>query len=83
MLDLFNRNKKTNAAIAKERLKIIIEHERKGRGNPEFLPRLEKEILDVVRKYVSVDEDAVSVSIDRQEHVDLLEVNVVIPENNK
>ncbi|MDX5299915.1 MAG: cell division topological specificity factor MinE, partial [Gammaproteobacteria bacterium] len=47
------RNRKNNntAAVAKERLQIIVAHERTHRGQPDYLPQLQKELLDVIRKY--------------------------------
>ena len=43
-----------SAAIAKERLKIVLAHERAGRDAPDFLPELQKELIDVVGRYVEI-----------------------------
>ena len=49
-----------SASIAKERLKIVLAHERAGRGAPDFLPKLQKELIDVVGRYVEIREDMIS-----------------------
>ena len=54
LLDYFRSNKKQNTAqLAKERLQIIVAHERSSRGGPDYLPQLKKKIIDVIRKYVN------------------------------
>ena len=56
LLDYFRSNKKQNTAqLAKERLQIIVAHERSSRGGPDYLPQLKQDILDVIRKYVNID----------------------------
>src|SRR3546814_5698902 len=55
--------KKTTASIAKDRLRIIIAQERTNRSGPDYLPLLQRELLEVIRKYVSVDVDAVKVDV--------------------
>ena len=54
----FLKTKKNTASIAKERLRIIVAQERSSRGAPDYLPLLQRELLEVIRKYVSVDVDA-------------------------
>ena len=54
-LDYFKRSKKNTASIARERLQIIVAHERGKREQPDYLPQLQQEILDVIRRYVSID----------------------------
>lgn len=79
-LDYF-RTKKTNTAnLAKERLQIIVAHERGNREQPDYLPQLQQEILAVIRKYVSIDDDMVQVEIDRNDSCSILELNVTLPE---
>ncbi|KZZ15404.1 cell division topological specificity factor, partial [Oleiphilus sp. HI0080] len=60
-LDYFKSTKKNTASIAKERLQIIVAHERGQREQPDYLPMLQQEILEVIRKYVSVNQDQVQV----------------------
>ncbi|OEY66865.1 cell division topological specificity factor MinE [Marinobacter sp. X15-166B] len=79
-LDYF-RTKKTNTAnVAKERLQIIVAHERGQRGQPDYLPQLQQELLAVIRKYVQIDDDMVQVEIDRNDSCSVLELNVTLPE---
>lgn len=74
--------KKSNAAsIAKERLQIIISHERaQQQRGPDYLPKLQQEILDVIAKYIKVDRDQVIVQLERIGDNAVLELNVTIPE---
>ncbi|MBI5442136.1 MAG: cell division topological specificity factor MinE [Deltaproteobacteria bacterium] len=80
ILDYFFRPRKPSAALAKERLQIIVAHERSMRGMPDFLPRLQREILDVIARYVQVEKDQVKVSFDRNDEREVLELNIVLPE---
>ena len=50
-----------SASMAKERLQIIVAHERNKRNAPDYLPLLQQEILEVIRKYVEIDQDHVAV----------------------
>ncbi len=81
LFGLFSGKKKTSAAAAKERLQILISHERQNRQGPDFLPDLQRDILDVVKKYVAIREDHVSVRLDRAGDASVLELNVTLPEN--
>jgi cell division topological specificity factor len=64
------------ASVAKERLQIVLAHERANREAPEFLPILQQELLDVVRRYVEVDEDVIKVSLGREGDTSMLEINI-------
>ena len=77
---LFDRPKKT-ADIAHERLQIILTHERNGRhSTPDYLPALQKELLAVISKYVTVSAENIKVQLERQDHMEVLEVNIVLPD---
>lgn len=81
LLDFF-RKQPASAPQARERLQILLAHERAGReGSPDFLPQLQRELIEVVKKYVAVDDDKVQVQLDRGDDVATLEVNVEIPES--
>ena len=80
LFELFSGKKKTSAAAAKERLQILISHERQNRQGPDFLPDLQRDILDVVKKYVAIRDDHVSVRLDRAGDASVLELNVTLPE---
>ena len=79
--DYFKSNKKNTASIAKERLQIIVAHERGKREQPDYLPQLQQEILAVIRKYVNVGDDQVQVQLDKNESCSILELNVTLPED--
>ena len=76
---LFNNKSKT-ASAAKERLQIIIARERNGRSGHDFLPALHKELIEVISKYTKVNADDIKISLDRQGNLDVLDVNVVLPD---
>ena len=77
----FLRAKKDTAATAKNRLQIIIAQERTQRGAPDYLPLLQRELLEVIRKYVSVDVDAVKVEMAKDGDHDVLDISVALPED--
>ena len=80
ILKFFKKQEKASAATAKERLQIVVAHERSKRDEEDFLPKLRKEILEVIAKYVSVDMDDVSVSLDQSDSsCSILELNVTLP----
>lgn len=79
-LDYFKSKKKNTASIAKERLQIIVAHERGQREQPDYLPKLQQEILDVIRRYVPIDQDQVQVQLDKNDDCSILELNVTLPE---
>ena len=81
LFGLFSGKKKTSAAAAKERLQILISHERQNRHGPDFLPDLQRDILVVVKKYVAVRDDHVSIRVDRAGDSSVLELNITLPEN--
>lgn len=76
----FLRAKPNTASIAKERLRIIVAQERSKRGAPDYLPLLQRELLEVIRKYVSVDVDAVKVDLVKEGEHDVLDISVALPE---
>lgn len=77
----FLRRKPNTASVAKERLQIIISHERAQReGDPDYLPKLQQEIIDVIAKYVAIDKEHVKVQLERIGDNQVLELNVTMPE---
>lgn len=80
LLDYFRSEKKSTARVAKERLQILVAHERSERNKPSYLPQLQRDILAVIRKYVAVDQDAISVNLERDDTQEILELNIVLPE---
>lgn len=78
VLNYFRRPDDT-AKFAKERLQIIIAHERGQRDNPDYLPSLQKDLLDVIAKYVKIKKEDVKIELERQERCSILELNVILP----
>lgn len=76
----FRQKKPNSASVAKERLQIIVAHERRKRDQPDFLADMQKEILDVIKKYVSIENDDISMSIDSQSDCSVLELNITLPD---
>lgn len=80
LLDFFRQRKSNSAAIAKERLQILVAHDRRA-GGPSYLPQLQRDLLKVIRKYVSVDKDAIKVTVDSDGNHEVLELNIVLPDS--
>ena len=81
LLDFFKQNRKTgSAAVAKERLQILVAHDRAG-PSPSYPPQLQRDLLKVIRKYVAVDQDAVSVQVEHEGNQEILELNIVLPDS--
>src|SRR3569833_584302 len=78
LLALFRRSPST-ASVAKERLRIIVAQERSARGGPDYLPLLRRELLEVIKKYVNVDPEAVQVNLEREDGHEVLELSVALP----
>lgn len=74
------RRRNTTASVAKERLQIIISHERSQRSAPDYLPKLQEEILAVIAKYVPISREQVSVNLERLGDSSILELNVTVPD---
>lgn len=80
ILDFFKTKPKNTANVAKERLRIIVAQERAQRDSPDYLPTLRREILEVIKKYINVDPDAVLISVERDGDQEVLELTVTLPE---
>jgi cell division topological specificity factor len=72
--------KETPASVAKERLSIIVAHERGQRSQPDYLPALQKELVEVIRKYVNIEQDQVQVALENQGSCSILELNITLPD---
>ena len=81
LMDYFRSSRPSSAAIAKERLQILVAHERSERGKPDYLPALQKELLEVIRKYVNIDQDAITMTMEQDENREVLELNIVLPDD--
>ena len=73
--------KKTSANVARERLQIILAHERGSSDtSPDYLPQLQKELVAVISKYVKINPEHIKVSLDRQDSLEVLEVKIEMPQ---
>lgn len=73
----------TSAAVAKERLQILVAHERAERSKPDYLPKLQRDLLEVIRKYVQVDDNAITVTMEEDGTREVLELNIVLPDDTE
>ena len=79
LLDFFRiKRSDTSASLAKERLKVIVSHERAKKQDPEFLKKLHAEIMEVIKKYVHIEPNQVNVNIDKDKDCSVLELNVTL-----
>ena len=82
-LSFFIGEKKKTANVAKERLQIILAHERSGRNaaEPDYLPDLQRELIAVICKYVKINPADIKVNLERQDNLEVLEVKIELPES--
>ena len=76
---LLNKKPAGSASIAKERLQIIVSHERTQRPSADFLPKLQRELVEVIAKYVHIDPEQVKVDLGGTESCSVLELNIALP----
>lgn len=77
-------NKKTTpeptAGVARDRLQLILINERGAGGvSPDYLPRLQKELIEVISRYVKIDPKDIQVNLDHQDALEVLEVKIELP----
>ena len=74
--------KKKTASVAKERLQIILAHERSGRhtSEPDYLPALQRDLIEVISRYIQINPDDIKVQLDREDNLEVLEVKIELPE---
>jgi len=72
--------KKTSASVAKDRLQLILINERGDGITPDYLPRLQKELVEVISRYVKINPEAIKVNLDRQDSLEILEVKIEMPQ---
>lgn len=86
LLDLIFGKKKTSASMAKERLQLILAHERSAGDETNsitWLPQLQEELLQVIAKYISIDKEALKINLEKRDNLELLEINVTLPEKEE
>jgi cell division topological specificity factor len=77
LLTLFRRQR--TAPVARERLQVLLAHERMAAGHSELLAVLREEILAVIAKHITVDRDKVNIKLDRGKDMSTLEIDVEMP----
>ena len=85
LISMLLGEKKKSASVAKERLQIILARERIGGSSaqPDYLPALQRELMAVVSKYVSINPDDIKVQLERQDNLEVLEVKIALPETTR
>jgi cell division topological specificity factor len=75
--------KKKTASVAKERLQIILAHERSGRNaaEPDYMPALQRDLIAVIGKYIKIDPNHIKVNLERQDNLEVLEVKIELPDS--
>ena len=83
LLSFFKGEKKKTANVAKERLQIILAHERGGRTSvPDFLPALQHDLIAVISRYIKIDPSDIKVNLERDANMEILEVKIELPDGH-
>jgi len=74
--------KKKTASVAKERLQIILAHERSGRNaaEPDYMYDLQRDLIAVISKYIKINPNDIKVNMERQGNLEVLEVKIELPD---
>ena len=80
LFDLFRRG---SAPIARERLQVLLSHERVARGRHDLLSILREEIIAVISRHVSFEPDKVQIKMDHGKSVSTLAVDIEIPNRDR
>jgi len=79
-MDYFRKERKTSASVTKERLQILVAHDRARNSGPDYLPQMQQELLAIIRKYVPISEEDINVSLENQGQTSVLELNITLPD---
>ena len=84
LLSFLLGEKKKTASVARERLQIILAHERSGKGGSraDYLPAMQRELVAVISKYVSIRAEDIRVHLERQDNFEVLQVKIELPDNS-
>jgi len=72
--------KSRSAPVARDRLQVLLAHERALDGRPDLAAVLQKEILAVIARHIPIDQDKVVVKLERGTRVSTLEIDVEMPD---
>jgi cell division topological specificity factor len=78
-MNLLKLLRRGSAPVARERLQLLLAHERSARNQPDLLGVLREEILDVIKRHVAFEPDKVQIKMDRGRSVSTLEFEIEIP----
>ena len=78
LLGFFNRNR--SASMARDRLQVLLAHERGAAGRTDLAAVLEREILEVIARHIPIERDKVVVRLDRGTQVSTLEIDIEMPD---
>lgn len=78
---LTRRTQKPSASVAKERLQIILAHERASINGPDYLPALKRDLLEVVGRYIEVDAEDIKIHLEKEGDTEILELNIALPDS--
>ena len=79
LLDIFVK-KRATAQIARERLSLVLAHERSERMGNDVIAKLKEELIAVICRHTSIDKDALNVTVEHRDSVEVLKVDLVLPE---
>lgn len=79
ILKLLTMNRKSAAKVARERLQIVLSHERSEGSNADFLPKMRNELMAVISKYVKIDQNQINVQLQKTDTCSILELNITLP----
>ncbi len=79
LLEMFR--KKSTAPVARDRLQVLLAHERSVIGKSDLLATLQEEILAVIARHVTIDREQVQIKLDRGASFSTLEIDVEVPLN--
>ncbi len=84
-LSFWAKEKKQTAGVAKERLQIILAHERVGRNasTPDYMDALQRELVAVISKYVAINPEDIRVNLERQDNLEVLDIKIELPETSR
>ena len=82
LIDFLLGKKQQSAQVARDRLQIVIAQER-ATQTPDYLPTLQKELLQVLSKYVHVSLKDIQISQEKKNGMDVLALNITLPESGK
>lgn len=84
---LFGKKDKKSANLARDRLQIIIAQQRTSLNaesdTPDFLPTLQKELLEVLSKYVKIELEDINIAHEKRDGIDMIELNLTLPEKKR